>query len=90
MASFRLRLGHPSYTPLCTPAQFAESMTAALADLSKLARPSSTFAAFHGHFLSTFPAFRPGISAINSPSIDSQQYIVRMAGRDSRPVPSYR
>jgi hypothetical protein len=55
-------------------------MTAALANLRELACPPSAFAAFHGQFLSAFPAFRPGISAITSPSIDSQQYIVRMAG----------
>jgi hypothetical protein len=54
-------------------------MTAALADLSKLARPSSAFAAFYGHFLSAFAPFRQGIPAINYPSIDSQQYIVRPA-----------
>jgi len=55
-------------------------MTASLADYRELARPSSAFAAFYGHFSSAFPACRTGISAIASPSIDSQQYIVRMAG----------
>jgi hypothetical protein len=35
-------------------AKFAESMTAALADLLELARPLPAFAAFQGHFLSAF------------------------------------
>jgi hypothetical protein len=55
-------------------------MTAALANLREITCPPPTFAAFHGHFLFAFSAFRPGISAITSPSIDSQEYIVRMAG----------
>jgi hypothetical protein len=55
-------------------------MTASLADRRELARPPSAFAAFQGHFLSAFAACRTAISAIASSSIDSQQYIVRMAG----------
>jgi hypothetical protein len=35
-------------------------MTAALADLSKLSRPFSTFAAFNCHFLLTFGQYRVG------------------------------
>jgi hypothetical protein len=35
-------------------AQFAEPMTAALADLCELACPPSAFAAYQGHFLSAF------------------------------------
>jgi hypothetical protein len=37
-------------------AQFAEPMTAALADLGELARSLTAFAAFQRHFLSTFAA----------------------------------
>jgi hypothetical protein len=50
-----------TYTPF---AQFAESMAATLAGQSKHARPLSAFAAFQGHFLTAFAAFRPGICAI--------------------------
>jgi hypothetical protein len=54
-------------------------MTASLADRRELARPLSAFAAFQGHFLSaSWPSaqeFAPSLS----PSIDSQQYIVRLA-----------
>jgi hypothetical protein len=35
-------------------AQFAEPMTAALADQRELTRPPSAFTAFQGHFLSAF------------------------------------
>jgi hypothetical protein len=55
----------------CTFAQFAEPMTASLADRRELARPPSAFAAFQGHFLSAFAAFRPGICAIDFSSLKS-------------------
>ena len=55
--------------PFCTFTQFAEPMTATLADQSKHARPLSTFAAFQAHFLSAFAAptqeFAPSLSLRN-------------------------
>src|ERR1019366_611536 len=39
---------------LCAFAQFAEPMTATLADLCELPRPPSAFTTFQGHFLSSF------------------------------------
>ena len=42
--------------PLPPFAQFAKPMTATLADLRELARALSAFAAFQGHFASTFEA----------------------------------
>ena len=44
-------IGHSPCTPF---AQFAEPMTALLADLRELTCPLPAFTAFHGHFLSAF------------------------------------
>ena len=51
-------------------AQFAEPMTAALADLCELTRPPSAFAAFQGHFF-----IRLAQNAVGSFMVSSNQGI---------------
>jgi hypothetical protein len=54
----RNRLEQVGHSPFAPFAQFAEPMTAVLADHRELTRSSSAFAAFqNGHFLSAFVAF---------------------------------
>jgi hypothetical protein len=56
MASYKQAgvVGSRQHSPHSTFAQFAEPVTATLADLCELTRALCTFAALQGHFLSAF------------------------------------
>jgi hypothetical protein len=69
--------------PFCTFTQFAEPVSATLADQSKHARPLSTFEAFQAHFLSAFAGFHSGICAVAF-SFDSQSIVYRSTCRVRR------
>ena len=62
-----------STTGFCIFTQFAEPVTAPLADLSKLSRPLSAFTAFQSHFVPVFGA--ENISCLLRP--DAEPYVLR-------------